>query len=173
MTITPSSAAVEDTVVIDGTGFNSLATVTVLTIGGASALPSPAPRATRNGEVTATILVPLLNPGTYTVVMTNAAGFSATSTLTVVTSSAPPASTQADTQVIFAVVIDNDNNLVRVWRYSNATQEWSFYDPRDEFADANTLEKTGAGDIVWVNVVVEQEFQGQTLFTGWNLIVLK
>ena len=157
---------------VNGTAFSSLVTVDVLTIGNANALPSPAPRAGRNGEVTATILVPLFNPGTYTVVMSTGANFTATGTFTVVTASAPPASTQANTQEIFAVVIDNDANLVRVWRYNNATAEWSFYDPRDEFADANTLEKTGAGDIVWVNVNIEQEFQGQTLFPGWNLIVL-
>ena len=170
--ITPSSAAVEDTVVVNGTAFSSLVTVDVLTIGNANALPSPAPRAGRNGEVTATILVPLFNPGTYTVVMSTGANFTATGTFTVVTASSPPASTQANTQEIFAVVIDNDANLVRVWRFNSETKDWSFYDPREDFADANTLEKTGAGDIVWVNVNVEQEFQGQTLFPGWNLIVL-
>ena len=70
-------------------------------------------------------------------------------------------------------VIANDDNLVRVWRFSNPDQSWSFYDPRPAFADANTLAKTGAGDIVWVNVTAEQTFQSGTLFPGWNLISLK
>ena len=72
----------------------------------------------------------------------------------------------------YQVVIASDDNLVRVWRFSNADQSWSFYDPRPAFASANTLVKTGAGDIVWVNVTAEQEFQGATLFPGWNLISL-
>ena len=69
-------------------------------------------------------------------------------------------------------VISNDDNLVRVWRFSNADQSWNFYDPRPAFASANTLAKTGAGDIVWVNVTAEQTFQSATLFPGWNLISL-
>ena len=73
---------------------------------------------------------------------------------------------------IFADVIANDDNLVRVWRFTNADQTWEFYDPRAAFASANTLEKSGAGDIVWVNVTVEQAFQSTTLFPGWNLISL-
>jgi hypothetical protein len=171
-TINPAQAAVEDIIEISGTGYSSLVTVDVLTIGNANVLGSPAPRANRNGVVIASVLIPLFNPGTYTVVMSTGANFSATGTFTVVASGSTPASTQATTQEIFADVIDNGDNLVRVWRYDNATQSWSFYDPRPAFELANTLLKTGAGDIVWVNVNTEQIFQGQTLFPGWNLISL-
>jgi hypothetical protein len=172
LTISPASASVEETITITGVGFNSLGTVSVLTIGSASALPSPAPRATRNGEITSEILVPLLNAGTYTVTMTNGTGFSASSTFTATAAKVVAASTANDTEVVFADVISNDDNLVRVWRFSNADQSWNFYDPRPAFAEANTLAKTGAGDIVWVNVTAEQTFQGSTLFPGWNLISL-
>ena len=172
ITISPASASVEESVTITGTGFNSLGTVTVLTMGSASALPSPAPRANRSGDVTADILVPLLNAGSYTVTMTNGTGFSASSTFTATAAKVVAASTADDTDVIFADVIANDDNLVRVWRFSNADQSWSFYDPRPAFASANTLAKTGAGDIVWVNVNAEQTFQSGTLFPGWNLISL-
>ncbi len=85
---------------------------------------------------------------------------------------APPAAATDTTETVFADVIANADNLVRVWRFSNADQSWSFYDPRAAFADANTLTATGSPDIVWVNVIAEQEFQGQTLFPGWNLISL-
>ncbi|NQW22613.1 MAG: hypothetical protein HQ475_04115 [SAR202 cluster bacterium] len=173
ITITPAQAAVEEIVVVTGSGFNSLGTVTALTIGSASALPSPAPRAARNGDITATITVPLLNPGTYTVVMTNATGFSAAGTFKALAAKATPAASTDLTETVFADVIAADDNLVRVWRFSNANQSWDFYDPRPAFATANTLAKTGAGDIVWVNVNTEQTFQGQTLFPGWNLISLK
>jgi hypothetical protein len=174
VTITPGTASVEDVVTITGVGFNSLGTVTTLNIGSASALPSPAPRASRSGDITTDVTVPLLNPGTYTVTMSNATtGFTASTTFIAVAAKVTTASTADNTEIIFADVISNDDNLVRVWRFSNADQSWSFYDPRPAFADANTLAKTGAGDIVWVNVTAEQTFQDSTLFPGWNLISLK
>jgi hypothetical protein len=174
VTITPGTASVEDVVTITGVGFNSLGTVTTLNIGSASALPSPAPRASRSGDITTDVTVPLLNPGTYTVTMSNATtGFTASTTFIAVAAKITTASTADNTEIIFADVISNDDNLVRVWRFSNADQSWSFYDPRPAFADANTLAKTGAGDIVWVNVTAEQTFQDATLFPGWNLISLK
>jgi len=170
--ITPAAASVEETVSVVGTGFNSLGTVTVLSIGSASALPSPAPRASRNGDITTDVIVPLLNAGSYTVTMTNGTGFSASTTFTASAAKVVAASTADDTATVFADVIANDDSLVRVWRFSNSDQSWNFYDPRPAFASANTLVKTGAGDIVWVNVTAEQSFQGGTLFPGWNLISL-
>ena len=170
--ITPAEASPEDIVVIEGTGFNALSAATTLTIGTASALPSPAPKAGRSGDITANVEVPLLNPGSYTVVMTNATGFTATATFKAVASKATAAANTDNTEVVFADVIANSDNLVRVWRFSNADQSWNFYDPRPAFSAANTLAKTGAGDIVWVNVTAEQAFQGGTLFPGWNLISL-
>ena len=128
------------------------------------------------GDITAVVIVPLLNPGTYIVTMTNGTGHSATTTFKALASGvAAPGATTA-TEDAFADVISNGDNLVRVWRYNNATQSWAFYDPRPEFAGANTILKTGAGDIVWVNVNNAQDFahlQGTALVSGWNLIVLK
>ena len=173
ITITPAEASVEDTIVITGSGFNSLGTASVLTIGSASAMPSPAPRASRNGDIETSVVVPLLNPGAYTVTLTNGTGFSASATFTATAAKATPAASTDQTETVFADVIANDDNLVRVWRFSNADQSWSFFDPRPAFAAANTLAKTGAGDIVWVNVNTEESFQSGTLFPGWNLISLK
>jgi len=170
--ITPAEASPEDIIKIEGSGFNALSAATTLTIGTASALPSPAPKAGRSGDISADVEVPLLNPGTYTVVLTNATGFTATGTFKAVASKAAPAASTDAPAAIFADVIANDDNLVRVWRFSNADQSWNFYDPRPAFEAANTLDKSGAGDIVWVNVVAEQDFQGGTLFPGWNLISL-
>ena len=104
--------------------------------------------------------------------MTNGSSFSASATFKATAAKVVAASTASNTEVVFADVIANDDSLVRVWRFSNADQLWDFYDPRPAFASANTLAKTGAGDIVWVNVTAEQTFQSGTLFPGWNLISL-
>ena len=99
-------------------------------------------------------------------------GTEVSTSLTVLAAKAPAAAATDAPAEIFADVIANDDNLVRVWRFDNATQGWEFYDPRPAFESANTLEKSGAGDIVWVNVTAEQAFQSTTLFPGWNLISL-
>lgn len=64
------------------------------------------------------------------------------------------------------------NNLRRVWRYDAPTRLWSFYDPRSGFAATNTLMEVASGDIVWIEVSADIEFQGMTLYLGWNLIAL-
>ena len=88
ITISPSAAPVEDVITITGVGFNSLGTVNTLTIGPASALPSPAPRASRSGEISTDIIVPSLNPGTYILVMRDSLNFSASANFTVLSDAA-------------------------------------------------------------------------------------
>ena len=73
---------------------------------------------------------------------------------------------------VFANLIAVDN-LTRVWLFNNATQAWSFFDPRPAFGPFNTLTESLGGDIVWVYVDVEQPFQSQTLVSGPNLISLE
>ena len=84
---------------------------------------------------------------------------------------ATPDPTPNTTEIIFADLIATDN-LVRVWRFNNSDHTWAFYDPRPAFEAVNTLTDASSGDIVWMIVVSEVEFQGQTLFPGWNLILL-
>ena len=44
------------------------------------------------------------------------------------------------------------NNLVRVFHFNNATKAWSFYDPRPEFTDLNTLTELSPGQPYWILV---------------------
>ena len=64
------------------------------------------------------------------------------------------------------------SNLRRVWRYDAPTRLWSFYDPRSGYAATNTLTEVSSGDIVWIDVSADIEFQGMTLYRDWNLIAL-
>jgi hypothetical protein len=45
---------------------------------------------------------------------------------------------------------------VRVFNFNNVTKTWSFYDPRPEFAEANTISELTDGDIYWINVSAAQ-----------------
>ena len=155
---------------LSGDSFPSYVSVTSLTVGGIDAKPSPAPATDGDGNFSASVMVPGLTTGTHAISVT-AGSVTASSSIEVVSTIAAVASASTATADVFADSIAADN-LVRVWKFDNSDQSWSFYDPRDAFADANTLANTVTGDIVWVNVTAEETFQGGTLFPGWNLISL-
>jgi len=156
---------------LSGESFPSYVSVTTITIGGIDAKPSPAPATDGDGGFTASVMVPGLTTGTHSVSVT-AGNVTASTSIEVVSTIAAVASASTATADVFADSIAADN-LVRVWKFDNSDQSWSFYDPREAFADANTLANTATGDIVWVNVTAEEAFQGGTLFPGWNLISLE
>jgi len=155
---------------LSGDSFPSYVSVTTLTVGGIDAKPSPAPATDGDGNFTAAVMVPGLTTGTHAISVT-AGSVTASASIEVVSTISAVASASTATADVFADSIAADN-LVRVWKFDNSDQSWSFYDPRDAFADANTLANTVTGDIVWVNVTAEETFQGGTLFPGWNLISL-
>ena len=141
-----------------------------MTIGGLDVRPTPAPSTDVDGGFTAVVMVPGLTEGNHTVKVT-ASSVTGSLSLKVVATLAEVIAVSTATEDVFADTIAADN-LVRVWKFSNADQSWSFYDPRDAFASANTLSDTASGDIVWVNVTAEESFQSGTLYPGWNLIAL-
>jgi hypothetical protein len=169
VSLSSGSAAVGDVITVMTTGFPPQSGLSTLEIGGADVRGGVVTSNIR-GELETTFIVPGL---TGSQLVTVKIGDTQVSTSLTVTASTGPVAADTTAPVdIFADVIANSDNLVRVWRFDNATQSWQFYDPRPAFSDANTLEKSGAGDIVWVNVKVEQAFQDGTLFPGWNLISL-
>jgi hypothetical protein len=188
-TIDPVSAQVEDIITITGTGFNALTSVSVLTIGSADVNPSPAPRASSTGELTAfTIQIPALNPGTYTVVLQTGTAFSATATFTALaapaataTPTAPeatavPAEDQAAPRVALADAIEVIPGL-QIWSF--AGQSWSFFGAAlAEGNPVNTVAEVKTHQGVWIfnpedgNVDVTIFAFTHTLFPGWNQIGL-
>ena len=72
---------------------------------------------------------------------------------------------------VFAPLI-SEGILVAVWHYDNATQTWSSFAPNVP-EPLNDLILLAAGDIVWLQLTADQEFQEQALKQGWNLIELR
>ena len=162
VSLSTDSTSSGQNITITGVNFPAFATVGVMNIGGVDVRPVPAPATSIDGDFESTVLVPQLELGNQTVSVrvsqTTITTFLTIGTATV--SSAP-----AD---VFASVGDN---LQVVWQYDNATSMWASYDPAAP-AELNDLEEVGAGDIVWVEVTEDQEFQSQQLYAGWNLITL-
>jgi len=169
VTLSASSADIGDVITVTAAGFSPSSGLSVLTVGGADVRDGVVTSDTEGGATTS-FIVPGVT-GSNIVTVTIGANTVSTSISVVAATTAAAAATTAPVD-IFADVIANDDNLVRVWRFSNADQSWEFYDPRPAFDSANTLEKSGSGDIVWVNVTAQQAFQSTTLYPGWNLISL-
>lgn len=67
------------------------------------------------------------------------------------------------------------DNFQRIWVFSNTTGEWRFFDPRPDFADANTLPYLRKGQPVDILVEHDQTlklFETEIkLYSGLNTIV--
>jgi hypothetical protein len=173
--LSTSTANVGDVVDVTASGFSPLSGLSILTIGGADVRSGVVTSDSEGGLVTS-FIVPGVTGSNILEVKIGATTVSTSVSVAAAVSTVAATTAPAE---IFADVIANDDNLVRVWRFSNADQTWAFYDPRAAFASANTLEKSGTGDIVWVNVSADQTVTALTdtnsgaLISGWNLIVLK
>ena len=54
-------------------------------------------------------------------------------------------------------VSDLGDNLDAIFHFNNTSKAWTFYDPRPEFADLNTLNELNGGQPYWVLVKDSQE----------------
>ena len=72
---------------------------------------------------------------------------------------------------VFAPLI-SDGSLEVVWHYDNATQSWTSFTPNVPAA-LNDLTVLAAGDVVWLQLAADSEFQKQPLKEGWSLIALR
>ncbi len=87
----------------------------------------------------------------------------------------PGAGTQFARQLLAPLI--GNRTLERVWWLDSRTQEWKFFDPDPALAAFNTLSTVNLAAnppvVVAVNVSRGQRFRGQTLFRGWNYVVLR
>ena len=102
----------------------------------------------RDGNVTVEdVLIPGLDPGVYSVVI-NVGGTIAIGEINVLAESSAAG---APAELPGAVESLGDN-LVAIFHFDDVGKEWSFYDPRPEFADLNTLTEMVNGEAYWILV---------------------
>ncbi len=88
---------------------------------------------------------------------------------------APGVGTQFARQLLAPLI--GNRTLERVWWLDSRTQEWKFFDPDPALAAFNTFSTVNLAAnppvVMAVNVSRGQRFRGQTLFRGWNYVVLR
>ncbi len=167
--ITLSATKVQsgDTITVTATGLKPYSDFTA-TLGSATGKGN----ADSNGDLTVNVLVPLFNPGNQLITIESTASkVSETKLITIVTAPEVPPTRDVETEfadLIAAGVLDG------VFRYDNATKEWSGYSPTAPAA-ANDLDVVNTGDILWIKVNADgHSYGGEDLTTTpnpWNLVV--
>ena len=175
VTVTPSSAQPGDQVSLSATDMPVYASADYVKIGG-TVFNDPGANTDIDGNITIDgVLVPGLDPGTYSVVI-NVDGTVAIGELLVL---AEDSAAGAGAELPGALE-GLDDNLVRVFHFNDVDKSWDFFDPRDEFAELNTLATLVNGEPYWVlvsegqeNVVLNNRARTLTCVGGdcWNQLV--
>ena len=149
ITLSETSAASGNTITVSGVDFPGFVSLSVLSIGGISALPSPSPATSEEGTFSTPILVPALSTGTQTVLVT-AGDISANLPITVVAASAAPV--VADVPATALATMITDDTLDIMWLFNSSTKVWQFFNPDPDFSDFNDLTGLNAGEAYDIKV---------------------
>ena len=175
VTVTPGSAQPGDEVSLSATDMPVYASADYVKIGG-TVFGDPGANTDIDGNITIDgVLVPGLDPGTYSVVI-NVDGTVAIGELEVL---AEDSARGAGAELPGALE-PLGGNLVRVFHFNGVNKSWDFYDPRPDFAELNTLTTLVNGEPYWVlvsdgqeDVVVNNRARTLTCVGGdcWNQLV--
>ncbi|MFQ6025944.1 MAG: IPT/TIG domain-containing protein [Dehalococcoidia bacterium] len=155
VSVSPGRGASGNPVTISGNGFRDFDTVQEIKIGGLGALGGRTINTDTNGAFEADdIIVPGLDPGIHSLEVTVGTGSLETTANTSFEVLAEAVS--GVTTAVAAGVAPLGEALVRAFNFNNATKAWIFYDPRPEFAAANTLLEFIDGAIYWFRVTTDQ-----------------
>ena len=143
---------------VSASGFRSYAVVESIKLGGVSVLGNRTINTDADGNFTASGLqVPGLDPGRYALVVTVGSGNQKTTAAgTFEVTAQKQGGASGSPEAGLAPLLDADN-LERVFYFRNSTKDWLFYDPRPEFAAANTLEELRDGAVYWLKVKEDQD----------------
>ena len=175
VTVTPNQAQPGDTISLSATDMKPYAEADYVKIGGTS-YNDPGANTDIDGNITIDdVLVPGLDPGTYSVII-DVDGTVAIGELEVLAEDSAAGAGAELPGALEAL----DDSLVRVFHFNDVDKSWDFFDPRDEFAELNTLTTLVNGEPYWVlvsdgqeDVVLNNRARTLTCVGGdcWNQIV--
>ena len=145
--VTPGEGQPGDTVSLSSGNMPVYSEVEYVEIGG-TRYNDPGVNTDRDGNVTVEdVLIPGLDPGVYSVVI-NVDGTIAIGEITVLAESAA-----AGAPAMLPGAVENlGDSLVAIFHFDDVGKVWSFYDPRPEFSDLNTLTELVNGEAYWILV---------------------
>ncbi len=147
LTVEPMSAVPGDTITLSATGFSLFESDIEVKIGSLTVNVPASAHTDGDGAIDGLeVLVPSLDPALYTVQM-NVGDTVTIGELTVMDDVAVGVP-QSLPDAVSAV----GDNLVAVFYFDDVAKAWSFYDPRPEFADLNTLSEMVSGQAYWILV---------------------
>ena len=147
ITVTPGEGQPGDTVSLTSGNMPVYSEVSYIEIGG-TRYNDPGVNTDRDGNVTVDdVLIPGLDPGVYSIVI-NVDGTIAIGEVSVLAESAAAGAPAA----LPGAVENLGDSLVAIFHFDDVGKTWSFYDPRPEFADLNTLTEMVNGEAYWILV---------------------
>jgi hypothetical protein len=139
-------------ITIKAGGFRPFTPVKSIQIDNIEILSTSTVTTDENGNFEATnLLVSGLDPGIYTLVIRVGSGdneVTSASTFEVTSATESTAPGVVAAQALGPL----GNHLERAFHFDNATKSWAFYDPRPEFASANTIDQLVEGQVYWIKV---------------------
>ena len=158
--ITPAAAAPGETIDLDISGMPIGELVSKVTIDGGNRLGGINLNTDRNGDVTITgIVVPYSEPGFYPVKIEVGTGSNPQIAIVQLEILAEGTVAGVATAVGDALA-DVSDNLVVVWHFNTVSKDWTFYDPRPEAAEFNTLSALTDGEAYQVLVSADRHGRG-------------
>ena len=151
--ISPATVVPGGDLTLNASGFSLFVTDITVKIGNSDAHVPTGTSTDREGAIKdLTVKVPSLDAGTYTVQL-QVGGDGGTVAIGDVIILADD---EGGESPLPAALDPLGDNLVRVFHFNNATKTWSFYDPRPEFTELNTLSALAAGEPYWILVDQDQ-----------------
>ena len=172
--VTPGEGQPGDAVSLTVEKMPVYASVDRIQIAGRDVLPVGNFSTDGDGSVTVDgVVIPGLDPGTYSVLL------DVDDTVAIGSVDVLAEVVGTDTPVAEGLA-DLGDNLSAAFYFDNISKTWSFYDPRPEFADLNTLDSLINGEAYWVLVssdvddaVLNNKTRSLTCSGGdcWNLVI--
>ena len=148
ITVTPSAARPGDTISVELLGMPVFTLVDEVVIAGGNRLGNVVVNTDRDGNANVPgILVPAVDPGFYSV-RVGVGGQTAVAQLEILDDAIGAGAATG----LPEAVSDLGDNLDAIFHFNNSTKDWTFFDPRPEFADLNTLTELVGGQPYWVLV---------------------
>ncbi len=147
ITVTPNEGQPGDMVTLTSGNMPVYTEADYVEIGGTT-YTDPGVNTDRDGNITVEdVLIPGLDPGVYSVVI-NVDGTIAIGEINVLAESSA-----AGAPAELPGAVENlGDSLVAIFHFDDVGKSWSFYDPRPEFADLNTLTEMVNGEAYWILV---------------------